>query len=95
MDQLFDCAWPAEALLADPDGPYKQARDLYRITQLAEPYAPVWGTKFLPKQPYHMIAEGSLKPNSKLVMNYVRKGSSFFKGYLTFNIIRVSFASLA
>lgn len=53
---------------------------MYRLTQLAEPYAPVYNTKFLPDDPYHMIARGILKPNSKLIQNYVTdEGEEFIE----------------
>ena len=58
MQELYDCSWPADALLQEPDGAFLQIYELKRLTQFAEPYAPVYNTKFLPEQPYHAVSNG-------------------------------------
>ena len=80
MQELYDCSWPADALLQEPDGAFLQIYELKRLTQFAEPYAPVYNTKFLPEQPYHAISNGKLKPNSKVVINYASdEGEEFIE----------------
>ena len=41
-----------------------------KVTQLAEPYAPLIETIHLPLDPAEMIAAGKIKPDMKLVITY-------------------------
>ena len=47
--------------LFGPDGAFNITRENQELVQLAEPYAPVFGTKLLAEEPFYLIQKGELR----------------------------------
>ena len=52
--------------------------DVGRLTQFGEPYAPITGDIVLPKHPYELLREGTIRPNTKITIEYAQHEGEMF-----------------
>lgn len=78
MDEIYNCTWTTEALFG-PDGAFAITRDNQELVQLAEPYAPVYGTKLLAEEPFYLIQNGQLRNSPLLMMYATNEGEEFIE----------------
>lgn len=79
LDELNECTWSLRAI-ATNDGPANISLKNRKVTQLAEMYGPIIGTKVLKEDIYQLIKSGSVKPDVELVINYASdEGEDFIE----------------
>ena len=77
--QLADCTWSLRAIGTE-DGPANISLRNRKVTQLAEMYGPVIGSKLLAGDINALIKSGQVKPNVELIINFASdEGEDFIE----------------